>query len=155
VVPGHRGVEGDDAQAVHVVDAVDGRRLLFGAEVLLVEQAVAERAAVVVVSHDPDHLGAEPRCCRFDDGAEVGVSHRIALVGEVPRDDDRLGPAAGGFQLVEELPQIALALDGSVERPFGHKMRVAEVEDEVVRPRILCRSEAHGFHSTRQLLDRR
>jgi hypothetical protein len=51
VVPGHGGVEGDDAQAVELVDAVDGAKV----GILVVPQLTAERGAIVVVSHHPHH----------------------------------------------------------------------------------------------------
>jgi hypothetical protein len=51
VVPGHGGVEGDDAQAVELVDAIDGAKV----GVLVVPQLAAERGAIVVVSHHPHH----------------------------------------------------------------------------------------------------
>ncbi len=98
VVPGHGRIEGDDPQPVDQVAAVD-RGGVGG----LIQQADAEIGPVVVVSHRPDHLGAELRRGRFDDGAELGVGVGFALVRQVPGEDQGLRSGTGIFQLGENL----------------------------------------------------
>ena len=89
VMARHRRVERDDPQAVHVVDAIHRARTAAA----FVEQPAAERRPVVVVAHDPDHLRAEAFGDRIDDAADAVVGVGFALVGEVAREDDRLGSA--------------------------------------------------------------
>ncbi len=62
VIPGYGTVQGDDPQAVDVVDLVDrpGTRGL-------VEQTFTEGGAVVMVPHRPDHPGVEFLRDRFDE----------------------------------------------------------------------------------------
>jgi len=47
------------------------------------------------------------------------------------------------------LTKKLFAVDSAVEVPSRHKVRVAEVKDEVVRSRIFGRSEAHDIKPTR------
>ena len=75
--------------------------------------------------------------------AVVGVG--LALVGEVAGEDDRLGPAAGCLELVEELAQVLVARDPVVQLAAAREeVRVADVEQEVIRPRIFGRPGVHG-----------
>jgi hypothetical protein len=68
----------------------------------------------------------------------------LALVGEVAGEDDRLGPAAGCLELVEQRPQVALARDAIVEEAAtGEHVRVTDVEEEVLRPGVLGRAAGH------------
>ena len=110
----------------------------------LAEEALPEGGAVVVVAHHPDHLGAEAGGGRLDDVAEAGVGIRFALVGEIAGEDDGLRAAARGLQVGEDVAQMRLAVDGSVELPpAGQQVRVADVQEEMVRPRVLGRSDSH------------
>ena len=79
VEAGNGRVEGDEPQPVELVDAVDGPHRVGGA---LVEQPGAERRAVVVVAHHPEHARAEPRGERLDERAQFARTRR-------PRRDRR------------------------------------------------------------------
>ena len=142
VVAGNRRVEGDDAQAVDVVDAVDGAHAG-----LLGEELLAERCSVVVVSHHPDHLGAEARGDGLDHAAEAVVGVRFTAIGEVARDDYRLGAAPRALQLGEQFAQVRFGIDASVEASTAaQEVGVAQVEEEVVRARVLGRTRVHVGH---------
>ncbi len=104
--------------------------------------------AVVVVAHDPDDLRAEAVGHGVDDAADAVVRVGLAPVGEVAGEHDRLGPATGCLELVEQRAQVLLARDAVVElAAAGEQVRVADVEEEVIRPGILGRSNGHwGSH---------
>ena len=111
----------------------------------VVEQSAAERGPVVVVAHHPDDVGAEAFGDGVDDAADAIVRIGFAPVGEISREDDRLGSATRRLELVEELSQMSLARDPVVQHSSaGEDVRVADVEEEVVRPRILGRTAGHG-----------
>ena len=101
VVAGHGRVEGDDAQAVDVVDAVDGR-----SRRRIAEQGATEGAAFVVVAHDPDDLRTEPAGRGVDDAADAVVRVGFAAVGEIAGEHDRLGAGARGLELGEERGEV-------------------------------------------------
>ncbi len=143
VVPGHARVERDHAQPADVVHAVDGP-----GRADLAQQPRPERGALVVVAHDPDHLGPEPVGGRLDDRAKPVVRLRLALVGEVARKHDGLRTPVRCFDLVEQVAEVPLAVYPAVEsRVAGEQVSVAEVEQKVVRPWILGRSSGHGAKS--------
>ncbi len=137
--PGYGRVEGDHAEPVHVVDAVDGLRAAD-----LAEQHTPEGGAIVVVAHAPDHLRAEAAGGRLDDPLQLPVGARLAEVREVPGEDDRLRPRARGLEVGEDALQRDVGADRSVELPLvRQQVRVAEVQQEVVGAGVLRRP--HGL----------
>ncbi len=143
MVTGHARVEGDDPQPVHVVDPVDRASASD-----LAEQAGTERGTLVVVAHDPDHLGAEAFGSRFDDRTQAVVCLRFAAVCQVAGEDDGLGSTTRSLDLHEQFAQVALAVYPVVKpRVAREQVGVAEVEQKVVRPRILGRSSGHEAKS--------
>jgi hypothetical protein len=110
----------------------------------------AKGCPLVVISHHPDDFGPESRRRRFDDRAKLLVRIWFTLIGEVASEDDGLGPARGRLELIEELAKVSLAVDATIELAIGEmavrtkQVRVAEMEQEVVRPRMFGDSDGHG-----------
>ncbi|CDZ92487.1 hypothetical protein RHRU231_960016 [Rhodococcus ruber] len=132
VEAGHRGVEGDDAQAVDVVDAVDragGRRLI--------EQQFPEGGAVVVVAHGPHDLRAERLRDGFDETAQLRIGVRLAAIGEVAGEHERIGLHPGGADVGEDLLHPGVGVDRSVEQLVAaDEVGVGDVQQGVRRPRV-------------------
>jgi hypothetical protein len=95
VVADYGRVERDDAQAVDVVDPV--LRLIRSG---LIEQEARVRDALVVVAHDPDDRRSHALSNRLDDSAQSRVRVRLAKVGEVAGEHDRLRLRTGALELV-------------------------------------------------------
>jgi hypothetical protein len=92
-MPRHGGVERDDAQAVELVDAIDGAKV----RILVVPQLTAERGAIVVVSHHPHHRRLEASGHGFHHRAQRGIGGTFAEIDEVARHHDRVGTHARCF----------------------------------------------------------
>ena len=136
VVTGHRRVEGDEPQPVELVDAVDGTHRIGEC---LVQQLGAERRAIVVVAHHPEHAGAEARGERLDERAQVGVGIALAEVDEVAGEDDRRRarrrtPRSTSSARVSR----AVASTRSNRRDAGRaQVGVAEVQQDALGRRVL------------------
>lgn len=140
MVARNRRVEGDEAKSAQIVDAI--HRIRRGD---LTEQGGAEGATIVVIAHDPDHPSTEARGGGLHDAAQCAIRLGFALVGEIAGHDDRLRSALRALQLVEELAQVLGAVDGIVELAVTtQQVSVAEMKQEVVRPRVLGDAEGHG-----------
>jgi hypothetical protein len=83
---GHRGVHGDNPQAVDVVAVVHR-----GVIARLVQQPCPKVGPVIVVSHGPDDFGAQILAGRIDDCSEFGVSLGISLIRQVTGENYGFG----------------------------------------------------------------
>jgi hypothetical protein len=132
VVPGDAGVERDDPQAVDLVHAV------LGARVVGVEEPAGERLALVVVAHGPHDDRTDPGRERLDDRPQGGVGLGLAPVGEVAGEHQRLRRGPYGCQPVEGATQVVDVVDDAVvQAPATDQVRVAEVRDDVPRGGVL------------------
>jgi hypothetical protein len=95
----------------------------------LVQQALPEVRPVVVVSHGPDDLRAQVLAGRLNDGPELYIGFRIALVREVSGEDDRFRPRTGCFDLFEELHEPLFAVYDAVKGiRTSQQVGIAQVE---------------------------
>ena len=133
VVAGNGGVERDDAQSAHVVDAVLG---LVGG--FFVEEETRVGGALVVVAHDPDELRVESLGDGFDGGAQAEVGVWFAEVGEVAGEDERVGVDGARLEAAECVGEALLDGHGAVElAAVGEEVRVGDVHDDVPCWRVL------------------
>ena len=133
VVAGHRTVDRDDPESADVVDPV-----LRGIRTVFIEQQALVDRAFVVVAHHPDNACAHAFGDRLDGGAQADICLRLAEVGEVAGEYNRLGVGARPFEKRESLEEVRLGVDRVVQGPVGiQEMRVAEVGDRVQGLRML------------------
>ena len=96
-----------------------------------------------MVAGDPDHRRAQARGDRLDRGTEGGVCLGLAEIGQVAREDDRVGTDAEGLDRLEGPPQVRRGVVATTERHvFRKQVGVAEVQDRSPRGGIL--TELHG-----------
>lgn len=135
VGPGHRGVEGHDAQAVELVDPVDGSRGVGG---LGGQQLGAEGCAIVVVAHDPHDPSLQALRERLDDGPHAAVGVGLAEVGQVSREHQRIGADARGLDRGRRAREVRLGVDVVVQRcPAGAQVGVAQVQQHPLGTGVL------------------
>ena len=138
VVARHARVQRHDAQAADVVHRVL-RGVALGAE-----QLAAVVGSLVVVAHRPDHPGADRLGGGLDDAAQGPVRLRLALVGQVAGEDERLRGRVDEREALDGLAQALRAVDGVVLLRLARKqVRVADVGDREPRSRVLA--ELHGL----------
>ena len=113
--------------------------------VLDVVQALGVRRALVVVAHDPDHLGPEVGRHRRDELPEQGVRRRLGLVGEVAGEHQDLGSRVEPGHALERQPEPVFGVDHAVlPLPVGEQVRVGEVRDDVPRCGVLAELDHDG-----------
>ena len=124
VEAGNRRVQGDDAQSVDEVAVVHGR-VTAG----LVQQALPEVGAVVVVAHGPDDFRTQGLAGGVHDGAQLLVCAGFALVGQVAGENDSLRPGPGRPDFVKELNEAGFAVNDAVEGiRTSQQVGIAQVE---------------------------
>ncbi|BAS07204.1 hypothetical protein AHiyo4_06260 [Arthrobacter sp. Hiyo4] len=88
-----------------------------------------------MVAHGPDDLGAHVLAGGINNCPELCVGLRVALVGEVTREDHGLGPGAGSPDLVEQLNELGFAVNCAVKGiRTSQQVGVAQVKKEVAWP---------------------
>ena len=143
MVTGDGRIKRDHTESVELVDPV----VDAGVRGVAVDELRAERAAVVVVPHHPEHA-CRQRCREgFDHAAQLRVGRGLAEVGEVTGEDHRVGADTGGGDDAERPLQSVGGVD-RVEQTgaFGAQVRVADVQENAFGRRMLC--GAHGPNVT-------
>ena len=141
VVPGHGRVEGDDAQAVDVVDPIDGpvpaepsssrprRNAARSSWLPMTQMTCAPRRSATgsTMRRMRSYASGSPRSAR---------SPVKTIASGLPPDASNSSKSCA---------QVPLTRDPVVQHASAREeVRVADVEDEVVRPGILGRTAAHG-----------
>jgi len=140
VVPGNGGVERDNSQPVQVVHAVLG---CFAAG--NIEEQARILQSFIMISHDPDHFGAQPLGDRFDDRPKAYVCVGLSQVREVASKDDRLRLDSGLFELRESAREIYLCGDRAVQRfTTAQEVSVTDMRNYVRRRWVLPELNHHA-----------
>jgi len=81
-----------------------------------------------VVAHHPDELGIQLGGERFNEASKLSVCLRLARIGQIAGENDRVGAQAGVCQLLEQLAKPAIGIYRPVERGVApDEMRIADV----------------------------
>jgi hypothetical protein len=134
VVPGNRGIEDDDAQAVNVMHFVKGLRAWPA-----VKELLPEFGALVMIAHDPDDLGVEGLSGWLNEGAKTGVSGRLPLVGEVSRENEGVRFLAAVHEVAEDGCEGSLSINAAIQgRSITGEVNVTDVDQSLTGRRVLC-----------------
>ncbi|MFW3113152.1 hypothetical protein MHAE_05187 [Mycobacterium haemophilum DSM 44634] len=90
-----------------------------------------------MVAHHPEEFGIQLGRERLNQASELSVCFRLALIGQIAGKDDCVGTQSGALQLLEQLAEPAVGVDRPVERAVRNEMCVADVQKDVIRPRML------------------
>ena len=110
VLAGDARVEHDDAQPVQPHHLVDGTVVAQPAQ-----QLGPESRPIIVITHPPHDLGAEPLGDRLGERREFCVGGGLAAVGEISGEDDRLGTPPGSLERLEHLAELGDTVDAVVQ----------------------------------------
>ena len=111
---------------------------------LRAEEGLGVRRAVVVVAHAPHDLRAGRGGRGLDHRAQLGVGLRLAAVGQVAGEHDRLRRRVDPAQPVERQLQVLDGVDHVVlQLPARQQVGVADVGDDVAGMRVLT-ERLHG-----------
>ena len=142
VITGHGAVERDDTEPTDVVHAVLRSRRGIRSGGFVIEIS-GETQPLVVIAHHPDHSGAHPVRSRLHDLTEATIRVVFAEVREITGKDDGCRIRLGALQLLQRPAQVAMGVDGPVERSWvaarirSEEMRVAEVGDHMAGSSVL------------------
>ena len=92
---------------------------------------------------------------RLHEHAQRAIGGALPQIGEVAREDERLGPHPGCLDALDGPPQVGLGVDAVVE-PAARvsKVCVADVEQHPVGSRVLCLAEGHARNVTDMFRER-